>query len=99
MSVATRTVPYGRMIEVMGTIKQGGFNKVALLVEQTDGAPGSSDAGHRGADRAAWTARRRSHRFTHGTSAAAALTRQAHGHGLQGQIGPRGAAASTSRST
>ena len=30
-----KTVPYGRMIEVMGTIKQGGFNKVALLVEQT----------------------------------------------------------------
>ena len=37
-----KTVPYGRMIEVMGTIKQGGFNKVALLVEQTDGAPGST---------------------------------------------------------
>ncbi len=34
-----KTVPYGRMIEVMGTIKQGGFTKVALLVEQTDGAP------------------------------------------------------------
>ncbi len=33
------------MIEVMGTIKQGGFNKVALLVEQTDGAPGSTATG------------------------------------------------------
>jgi biopolymer transport protein TolR len=40
-----KTVPYGRMIEVMGTIKQGGFNKVALLVEQTDGAPGSGTPG------------------------------------------------------
>jgi biopolymer transport protein TolR len=40
-----KTVPYGRMIEVMGTIKQGGFNKVALLVEQTDGAPGSGTSG------------------------------------------------------
>ena len=40
-----KTVPYGRMIEVMGTIKQGGFNKVALLVEQADGAPGSTTSG------------------------------------------------------
>ncbi len=40
-----KDVPYGRMIEVMGTIKQGGFNKVALLVEQTDGAPGSTATG------------------------------------------------------
>ena len=40
-----KTVPYGRMIEVMGTIKQGGFNKVALLVEQTDAAPGSATPG------------------------------------------------------
>jgi biopolymer transport protein TolR len=40
-----KTVPYGRMIEVMGTIKQGGFTKVALLVEQTDGAPGSATPG------------------------------------------------------
>ncbi len=37
-----KNVPYGRMIEVMVTIRQGGFNKVSLLVEQTDGAPGSS---------------------------------------------------------
>ncbi len=40
-----KTVAYGRMIEVMGTIKQGGFTKVALLVEQTDAAPGSSTPG------------------------------------------------------
>ena len=40
-----KSVPYGRMIEVMGTIKQGGFNKVALLVEQTDAAPGSATPG------------------------------------------------------
>ncbi len=37
-----KDVPYGRMIEVMGTITQGGFTKVALLAEQTDGAPGSA---------------------------------------------------------
>ena len=39
-----KSVPYGRMIEVMSTIKQGGFTKVALLVEQTDNgstAPGT----------------------------------------------------------
>ena len=40
-----KDVPYGRMIEVMGTIKQGGFNKVALLVEQSGGAPGSAMPG------------------------------------------------------
>ncbi len=48
-----KTVAYGRMIEVMGTIKQGGFTKVALLVEQAEGAPGSGTAGHRGAHGAA----------------------------------------------
>ena len=40
-----KDVPYGRMIEVMGTIKQGGFTKVALLVEHTEGAPGSATPG------------------------------------------------------
>ena len=40
-----KTVPYGRMIEVMSTIKQGGFTKVALLVEQTDGGAGPPSAG------------------------------------------------------
>ena len=32
-----KDVPYGRIIEVMGTITQGGFTKVALLAEQTGG--------------------------------------------------------------
>ena len=35
-----KAVSYGRMIEVMSTIKQGGFNKVALLVEQSGDASG-----------------------------------------------------------
>jgi biopolymer transport protein TolR len=30
-------IAYGRIMEVMGTITQGGFNKVALLAEQTGG--------------------------------------------------------------
>ncbi len=34
---------YGRIMEVMGTISQGGFTKVALLAEQPNGgAPGSA---------------------------------------------------------
>ncbi len=32
-------VPYGRIMEVMGTITQGGFTKVALLAEQAMTAP------------------------------------------------------------
>jgi len=38
-----KDVAYGRIIEVMGTITQGGFTKVALLAEQTGGpqAPNS----------------------------------------------------------
>jgi biopolymer transport protein TolR len=32
-----KDVAYGRIIEVMGTITQGGFTKVALLAEQTGG--------------------------------------------------------------
>jgi biopolymer transport protein TolR len=32
-----KDVPYGRIIEVMGTITQGGFTKVALLAEQSGG--------------------------------------------------------------
>jgi biopolymer transport protein TolR len=32
-----KTIPYGRIMEVMGTITQGGFTKVALLAEQTAG--------------------------------------------------------------
>src|ERR1700722_861506 len=30
-----KDLPYGRIMEVMGTITQGGFTKVALLAEQT----------------------------------------------------------------
>src|SRR6204780_5716346 len=36
-----KDLPYGRIMEVMGTITQGGFTKVALLAEQTS-APASS---------------------------------------------------------
>ena len=32
-----KDVPYGRIIEVMGTVTQGGFTKVALLAEQGGG--------------------------------------------------------------
>jgi biopolymer transport protein TolR len=39
-----KDVPYGRIIEVMGTITQGGFTKVALLAEQTGGGPSSASA-------------------------------------------------------
>ncbi len=35
-----KDLPYGRIMEVMGTITQGGFTHVALLAEQT-GAPRS----------------------------------------------------------
>jgi biopolymer transport protein TolR len=37
-----KSVAYGRMIEVMTTIKQGGFTKVSLLVEQSDAGPASA---------------------------------------------------------
>ena len=30
-----RTIPYGQVMQVMATIAQGGFTKVALLAEQT----------------------------------------------------------------
>jgi len=33
-----KELPYGRIMEVMGTITQGGFTHVALLAEQTGGA-------------------------------------------------------------
>ena len=41
-----RTIPYGRIMEVMGTIAQGGFTKVALLAEQPagGGAPAAAPA-------------------------------------------------------
>ena len=32
-------ISYGRIMEVMATITQGGFTKVALLAEQTGGPP------------------------------------------------------------
>ncbi len=34
-----KDLPYGRIMEVMGTITQGGFTHVALLAEQTGGGP------------------------------------------------------------
>ena len=34
-----KDLAYGRIMEVMGTITQGGFTKVALLAEQPSGAP------------------------------------------------------------
>ena len=34
-----KDLPYGRIMEVMGTITQGGFAHVALLAEQTGAAP------------------------------------------------------------
>ena len=34
-----KAVAYGRIMEVMGTIQQGGFTKVALLAEQPAGVP------------------------------------------------------------
>ena len=37
-----KSVAYGRIIEVMVTIRQGGFSKVSLLVEQTGGGPGDT---------------------------------------------------------
>ncbi len=37
-------VPYGRIMEVMGTITQGGFTKVALLAEQATTAPAAAPA-------------------------------------------------------
>lgn len=36
-----KTIPYGTIMEVMATITQGGFTKVALLAEQT-AAPGAA---------------------------------------------------------
>ena len=40
---ATRTLAYGRIMEVMGTITQGGFTKVALLAEQPAAAPAGAN--------------------------------------------------------
>ena len=40
-----KNVNYGRIIEVMVTIRQGGFSKVSLLVEQSGGGPGDATPG------------------------------------------------------
>ncbi len=40
-----KDLAYGRIMEVMGTITQGGFTKVALLAEQTAGAPAGPSSG------------------------------------------------------
>ena len=37
-------ITYGRIMEVMGTITQGGFTKVALLAEQPSAVPGGNAA-------------------------------------------------------
>ena len=39
-----KALSYGRIMEVMATITQGGFTKVALLAEQTAGPPAPSTA-------------------------------------------------------
>jgi biopolymer transport protein TolR len=40
-----KDLAYGRIMQVMGTITQGGFTKVALLAEQTAAAAGSGATG------------------------------------------------------
>jgi biopolymer transport protein TolR len=45
-----KDLAYGRIMQVMGTITQGGFSKVALLAEQTGGTP-PSGTGPSGATR------------------------------------------------
>ncbi len=39
-----KDLAYGRIMEVMGTITQGGFTKVALLAEQRGGGPAPAPA-------------------------------------------------------
>ncbi|MDE2516588.1 MAG: protein TolR [Rhodospirillales bacterium] len=39
-----KDLAYGRIMQVMGTIQQGGFTKVALLAEQPDASAPSSSA-------------------------------------------------------
>ncbi|HEY1932342.1 MAG TPA: protein TolR [Acetobacteraceae bacterium] len=39
-----KDLPYGRIMQVMGTITQGGFTKVALLAEATAVQPAASSA-------------------------------------------------------
>jgi len=35
-----KTVPYGRVMEVMGQLASAGFNKVALIAESSESSPG-----------------------------------------------------------
>ena len=42
-----KDLAYGRIMEVMGTITQGGFTKVALLAEQTAAPPAAKPAAPR----------------------------------------------------
>ncbi|MBU8539999.1 protein TolR [Falsiroseomonas tokyonensis] len=39
-----RSINYGRVIEVMGTVSAAGFSRVALLAESPQGAPGARPA-------------------------------------------------------
>ena len=39
-----KDIAYGKIMQVMGTITQGGFTKVALLAEQTGGRPAGKPA-------------------------------------------------------
>ncbi len=41
-----RRLPYGRIMEVMATITQGGFTKVALLAEAAPPPPASGSSNH-----------------------------------------------------
>jgi biopolymer transport protein TolR len=40
-----RAIPYGRVMEVMGTISAAGFSRVALLAEQPSPRPGATPPG------------------------------------------------------
>ena len=53
-----KAVPYGRIIEVMGTITQGGFTKVALLAEQGGWAEHPGHRPDRDRRHAAWSSGR-----------------------------------------
>jgi biopolymer transport protein TolR len=35
-----KTVPYGRVMEVMGQLASAGFTKVALIAESSESSPG-----------------------------------------------------------
>ncbi len=43
-----KDLAYGKIMQVMGTITQGGFTKVALLAEQTGGTPAVAPASGKG---------------------------------------------------